>query len=250
MSAGWSPFGLLRALLGTRVRVEMPTNVPADVPAVIARLKSIDSELDDSDGVDAFNRMYLTVTERVNERLQGATFENPDFTEHLDMIFASLYLDAVDATDVTRGSAWEPLFELRQHPDIHPLQYAIAGMNAHINHDLAVATVLTCQVRGLTPYSTGVHTDYQRINSVLAEVQGEVRASYLTGIAHEVDKDLSPVLSLIGGWSIEKARDAAWHNAEVLWELQGSERLYDDFKSTLARTVGLVTRQLLTPVAL
>jgi Family of unknown function (DUF5995) len=249
MSAGSWLVGWVRGLFGAQTKLEMPTNVPTDMATLIARLKSIDAGLPTSDGVDCFNRMYLTVTERVSERLQGATFLNPVFIEHLDLVFAAIYLDAVDATDSARGPAWEPLFELRRHEHIHPLQYAFAGMNAHINHDLAVATVLTCQITGLTPYSSGVRTDYDRINGVLAEVQEEVRESYLTGTVLDVDKDLSPVLTLVGGWSIEKARDAAWHNAEVLWQLKRSTRLCDDFESTLARTVGLVTRQLLTPVA-
>ena len=41
-------------------------------------------------------------------------------------------------------TAWQPLFERRADPGIEPIQFALAGMNAHINHDLPLAVVATC----------------------------------------------------------------------------------------------------------
>lgn len=223
-------------------------SVPPDVPAVLERLRAIGEALPPSDGVACFNAMYLTVTERVRLRLQGATFTNPAFIERLDVTFAALYFDAVDASGTARNASWEPLFERRGLAGVLPLQFAVAGMNAHINHDLAVATVLTCREMRLTLRDPGVRSDYVRINDVLAEVDGEIRASYLDGPLKDVDRDLSPVLTLVGGWSISAAREAAWQNAEVLWELRRTPTLEAEFRGTLARTVGLVTRQLLTPL--
>ena len=50
-------------------------------------------------------------------------------------------------------------------------------------------------------------------------------------------------------WSITAARDAAWTNAKVLWELHGVEPLRGDFLATLSAGVGLAGRCLLAPVA-
>ena len=108
----------------------------------------------------ASTALYLLVTERVGERLAAHAFVNPAFLERLDTVFGGLYLEAVEAADDRRSKAWTPLFESRAATGLIPLQFALAGMNAHINHDLAVATVRTCRQLGLSPTSPGVQTDY------------------------------------------------------------------------------------------
>ena len=50
-----------------------------------------------------------------------------------------------------------------------PVQYAIAGMNSHIEHDLPIAVVDTCRARGLEP--DDLHQDYEAVNDVLAQVE-------------------------------------------------------------------------------
>ena len=45
-----------------------------------------------------------------------------------------------------------------------------------------------------------------------------MRQSFLDGIDLEVDRQYAaPLANLVGSWSIERARDAAWTNARVLW---------------------------------
>ncbi len=56
------------------------------------------------------------------------------------------------------------------------------------------------------------------------------------------------MLNVVGGWSIEAARDAAWLSATVQWALQGEPNAYAAYLDSRASIVGLVTRQLLTPV--
>lgn len=221
-----------------------------DVPAVVARLEAIGAGLPESDGVACFNAMYLTVTERVGERLTGSTFRNPEFVDRLDRVFAALYFDAVDAAEGRWNRSWAPLFELRSSPGRLPVQFAVAGMNAHINHDLSVATVRTCQLMGLPPSDPVVRADYDRVNDVLAEVYEQVRASLLPPGLSGIDPELSRLLAVIGSWKIGRARDAAWHQALVMWELRRSGRLVGEYRDTLAGTVGLVTRQLLVPARL
>jgi hypothetical protein len=211
-------------------------------------MQRIEHDLPPRDGVAEFNRMYLEVTELVRDRIAAGTFVNAAFVTRLDLVFAGLYLDAVDAA--VPGPAWAPLFECRREPGRVPIQYALAGMNAHINHDLPIAVVRACRQLGLTPGSPGVEADYRKVNDLLALVHQQVRQSFLDGIALEVDERYAaPVANLVSGWSISRARDAAWTNAKVLWELQGVEPLRTDFLATLSRTVGMAGRYLLTPVA-
>ena len=53
------------------------------------------------------------------------------------------------ATPADTPSAWVPLFAQRSRRGVAPLQFALAGMNAHINRDLPVALVTTCRELGL-----------------------------------------------------------------------------------------------------
>ena len=99
-----------------------------------------------------FNRMYLTVTEAVAAGLsRGTVFSDPAFMEQLDVTFASLWIEAYDADvhDVPR--AWAALFERRHDRSVLPVQFALAGMNSHIGHDLAVAVIETCRQRDTSP---------------------------------------------------------------------------------------------------
>ena len=72
------------------------------------------------------------------------------------MRFAWLYFDAIAAADPP--SAWRPLFASAERRGILPLQFAFAGMNAHINRDLPVALVETWGELGLEPRAGGPTT--------------------------------------------------------------------------------------------
>jgi hypothetical protein len=230
-------------------REPVPDGQPATVAEVITRLRSLQSTLPPGDGVAAFNRMYLQVTELVAARITHGYFRNEEFMTRLDVVFAGLYLAAVEAPAGRAAHCWRPLFERRARP-LLPVQFALAGMNAHINHDLPVAVVRTCRQLGLRPGSAGVREDYQRITEILSEVHEEVRQSFLDGLVLDVDREVSPLVTLIGSWSVGRARDAAWVNTEVLWQLRGRSGLDRDFRETLSRSVGMASRQLLLPVVL
>ena len=64
--------------------------------------------------------------------------------ERLDVVFAGLFFAAVDALERDPASAAAGLAcrcsRQRSRGGIAPLQFALAGMNAHINRDLPVAS--------------------------------------------------------------------------------------------------------------
>lgn len=231
------------------VLAPVPGHQLPDVAAVVDALRQIQGELEPGDGVRHFNRMYLQVTELVRARLSDGYFADPQLMERLDVVFAQLYLDTVTAD--RRGQllpqCWEPLFESRSVP-LAPVQFAVAGMNAHINHDLAVAVVTACEQLGRDPRSRRVREDYDRVNALLAQVHEEVRRSFVRSLP-EVESELSPLLTLMGSWSVTRARDAAWVNAEVLWTLRDVPELREEFRVNLCRTVGMAGRTLLVQVA-
>lgn len=61
-----------------------------------------------------------------------------------------------------------------------------------------------------------------------------------------MDREFAPVVTLVGNWSIAKAREAAWVTAGVLWELRDSPTLSIEFLGGLGSSVGMVGRYLLT----
>ena len=228
---------------------------PATVAEVITRMAAILDPLANSDGVACFTRLYLRVTEGVQARLEGLSFADPPFLADLDVRFANLYFAALDTASGADPSevprAWAPLFEARSRRGIAPLQFAIAGMNAHINRDLPVALVASCQHSGVSPREgSPQHADYLRLNQLLATVESEVKHEYLGGYLHTIDRIVHRVHRLddiVAMWDISRARDAAWTNAEALWALHGTESLANRYLSTLDRTVGLASRGLLNP---
>jgi hypothetical protein len=230
--------------------------LPTTVDGVIARLREIDAGLSTGDGVGVFNRMYLTVTERMAAIIGGTgagaappTFGDPQRMADLDVRFANLWLTAVDADAAGTAvpPAWRPLFEARAGGRL-PVQYAVAGMNSHIEHDLPVAVVDLCQADGLEP--ADVHADYEAVNQVLAEVESGVRRSFLDSVEREVDNRIGPVVHLISTWDIDSARELSWVTAETIWELRHTPFLRDRFLDGLSHTVGMTSRALLTPTTL
>ncbi len=229
-------------------------NTPTTVADVLARLRDIDASTPPADGAAVFNGMYLRVTEGVATRLeQGGVFTDPQLMAELDVRFARLWLAAFDAAHAPAGGepvpkAWAPLFEQRANAGVWPIQFALAGMNAHIENDLPLAVVQTCHARGVGPDHPGVHADYERVNDLLASLESQIRRSFLTEIERRVDDRLGPLVHLVDSWNIDKARDLAWVTVETLWALRDLEALRGRYVATLARTVGMTSRCLLAPL--
>ncbi|WP_368666571.1 DUF5995 family protein [Kitasatospora sp. MBT63] len=222
------------------------TGTALTVDDAVARMTELAAGAAPGDGVAVFNGMYLTVTALVRDRLAGSWFEDPATMARLDGVFAARYLDAVDDDAAGRRPAacWRPLFELRRHPGIHPLQYALAGMNAHIEHDLPLAVLDTCRQLGREPEQ--LSADYRRINTLLAQVEAQVRAELLPSPAEL--PAAQPLLHVVGVWSIDRARDAAWASVLALWQLRGLPLAFRAVAAALSGSVGMVGRALLTPL--
>jgi len=223
------------------------------VPDVIARMQTELVGVQRTDGVACFTRLYLDVTQGVQARLAGTTFRDPAFLARLDEVFAGLYFDALDAAKRDPSKlprAWAPLFASRSTRGIEPLQFALAGMSAHINRDLPLALVATCTELGVgLEEGTPQHADYTHVNGVLAAVEAHVKAQFLTGWGRFLDRilhRLDRIDDVVAMWDVSRARDAAWVNAEALWALRGEPALSAGFLTTLDRMVGLTARGLLT----
>jgi len=120
---------------------------PSTVAEVVGLMHAIERALPRDDGVVFFLRLYRAVTEAVDEAVRpGGEYADPRFCGWLDVVFANSFFRALrEATQRRPGvpKAWEPLIEARSRPGVVPIQFALAGMNAHINRDLPFALVET-----------------------------------------------------------------------------------------------------------
>ena len=224
------------------------TSGVSTIAEVIARMQAVDASLGRKDGVAIFDRLYLQVTRAVDAASAGTDFENRQFVERLDVVFAGLYFDA-EATIAFGAScpvAWRPLVETRSQAR-EPIQFALAGMAAHINHDLPIAVVTTCEELGLAPEDdSAVHRDYQRVDGLLATVETQVAGWFDTGLIADIE-DVTPAKTdeAIAMWSIVAARDVAWEHAKLLWRLRDIAGLRDGYLDVLACTTELAARAVL-----
>ena len=223
---------------------------PDPIAAVIARLQSVETELPASDGVARFNYLYLKVTQSVDGATQTGTFEDPGFLTALDVSFAGLYFNVLDASQA--GAAlprcWAPLLADRADPHIAPIQFALAGLNAHINHDLVLALVSTCTTRVVAlDNDSPQHRDFMKVDGLIAAVEAQVKAEFLTGLVGVADEVLGRIDDVVANWSVTEARNAAWTHAQTLWQLREHPDVAAAFEDALDGTVGFAGRGLLIP---
>jgi hypothetical protein len=228
----------------------IPAQPVTSVAEAVARMEAIGAALPTSDGLACFNRMYLEVTKAVSADLSQGFYADPVFMAKLDVTFANLYFAAAQAADTPAAvpAAWRPLAELRGAVGVEPIQFALAGMNAHINHDLPVAVVATCAELGTSPDAGTHYTDFQKVDALLDSEEEAIRRSFETTVEQAVDQHLQAVDNLVACWAINSARDLAWQHALVLWELRGGGPACGLFLDGLAETTALASRLLLTAV--
>lgn len=196
-------------------------NGPASttIAAVIARMQAIDALLEGNDGLKWFNRLYLMVTDQVDLRPPGEAWQSPVWLTRLDVIFAGLYFGAVaeflDGTSLP--SAWSALFEARRREGVDRIQFALAGMNAHINHDLALALLATDTELNVVPSATSPEfADYQSVNTLLNTVMPSALTMLATDTLGVLAQDTGKIGRLLAFWNICSARDLAWDFADHL----------------------------------
>ncbi|MFF6994196.1 DUF5995 family protein [Streptomyces sp. NPDC008313] len=224
-------------------RTEVPLR---GIDAVVGWMRALGAALPERDGVAVFNRVYLTVTEEVARRVDDGHFTDPGAALTLDVRFAERYLAAVgaDAGGGRPPACWRPLFQFRRHPGVRPLQFALAGVNAHIGHDLALAVVDACRTLGCEP--ADLEDEFDRVGELLVSLEERVREDLMPG--PDLLEIADPLTHLLGSWSLERAREATWSAARALWALRDLPDVAGEFAGRLDAAVGLTGRMLLTPL--
>ncbi|WP_318217725.1 DUF5995 family protein [Streptomyces sp. SCL15-6] len=216
------------------------------VDTVLTRMRSLDATLPARDGVAVFNGVYLAVTEALDRHIDHGLFPDVRAAIALDVRFAERYLAAVDTLESGRRppACWRPLFQFRRHPGVRPLQFALAGINAHIGHDLALAVVDTCRTLGCEPVD--LEDEFDRVGDLLVSLEERIRDELMPG--PDLLQIADPLTHLLGSWSLERARDATWTAARALWALRRMPDVAGEFTERLDAAVGFAGRMLLTPL--
>ena len=195
------------------------STAPVSIADVLATMQAIDNTCVDGDGVKWFNWLYMQVTESVENRVTVGGLADTAWLTELDVQFATLFFSALNAslTGNPCPGCWAAMFAVRNQTDIARIQFALAGMNAHINHDLPFAIIATCNATGTVPQHGGPqYADYTGLNGpmdALIEVAKKTLNVRLLGDVLPVESNLE---NTIAAWDLATAREKAWNTAESL----------------------------------
>ncbi|MGH9638620.1 MAG: DUF5995 family protein [Bryobacteraceae bacterium] len=221
------------------------------VSDVLRAMQTIEATCSDGDGLKWFNWLYHHVTLAVEARIASGGFADAAWMAQLDVQFARLYFGALDSAlsgQVCPG-CWRALFSCRDRVAVARIQYALAGINAHINHDLPQAIVATCQASAAPPQHASAHyTDYTALNTTLDALVESAKQILGVRLLGDPLPPVSHLEDTIAAWSVSAAREAAWQNAELLWHLQEAPPLSSNFLHTLDGLTTVAGKALLVPI--
>jgi hypothetical protein len=226
-------------------------NTPQSIDDVVRILETIETTCVDGDGLKWFNWLYLGVTRAVQARVSAGAFADPAWIAQLDVGFARFYLSAIQSSlsgQPTPG-CWQALFDQRSQPATARIQFAMSGINAHINHDLPQAIVATSQAAGPAPqHGTAHYNDYTALNATLDNMIDAAKQTLNVRLLGDALPPVSSLENTLAAWSVSAARESAWNNAELLWHLAGAPILSDRFLHALDGITALASKTLLVPV--
>ena len=230
---------------------------PQSIPDVVQILETIEATCIDGDGLKWFNWLYLQVTQAVEALVDPAGpanpsgFTNPAWLAALDVQFARFYFAAIQSSlsGASTPGCWQALFTQRNQPAIARIQFALSGINAHINHDLPQAVLATCQASSVPPqHGTTQYNDYTALNSTLDSLITAAKTTLHVRLLGDALPPVSALDDTLAAWSVAAARESAWNNAELLFHLADAPPIASAFLDTLDGLTALAGKTLLVPV--
>lgn len=158
-----------------------------------------------------FLSLYMSVTDAIGQRVREGGFQDPVWVERYGVAFANLYLRAVDsyASGTWTPKAWRRAFDCADNRSALVLQDLLLGVNAHINHDLALALIEA----GIDDRRDERYADHTSVNAVLEsltnQAQQQIAEAYAPGLAN-FDALGGDVDEMVAAFSIARAREHAW----------------------------------------
>ncbi len=191
--------------------------LPATIDGVLEELDRVVDECRRTRSrLGYFAVLYRGVTAEVQRGIAGGRFVDGARMERLDVLFAGRYLDALwrqrAGQETTRS--WALAFRAAATWPPVVLQHLLAGMNAHINLDLAIAAARTSPGAQLP----GLERDFREITTLLDGMIESVQqrlnrispwSGLLDALAGREDERLA-------AFGLSATRGTAWQAAQLL----------------------------------
>lgn len=194
---------------------------PKSIADVLNIMQLIDNSCIDGDGLKWFNWLYLQVTQAVENRVAAGGFNDPAWLSALDVQFATLYFNALNANlnGAPCPGCWSAMFSVRDQIQIARIQFALAGMNAHINHDLPLAVISTCRSTNTVPqHGTPQYNDYTSLDPTIDALIDQAKQNLNVRLPGGNLPPVSHIADTIASWNLAAARESAWDTAQNLWQ--------------------------------
>ena len=221
---------------------------PRSIPEVLATMQTIAGICADGDGLKWFNWIYLQVTQQVENRVSQGGFNDPAWLSTLDIQFAALYFNALNGY-LAGGQCpgcWSAMFAVRNQNDIARIQFALAGMNAHINHDLPSAIIATCKSTNTSPqHGSPQYTDYTSLNAAMDALIQQARQTLNVRLLGDNLPAVTHIENTIAAWDLAAARESAWDTAQNLW--QEAPLIADAHLAIIDGLTTVISKALLVP---
>jgi hypothetical protein len=141
------------------------------------------------------------------------------------------------------------MFSVRGDVRIARIQFALAGINAHINHDLPAAIVATSEANNIPPqHGTPQYTDYTGLNATLDSLIESARRELHVRLLGDPLPPVSRLENSTAAWGTSAAREQAWNHSEALWQLRSLPAVAVGYLDGLDGLTTFGNRLLLVPV--
>ncbi len=201
-------------------------------------LREIALGSDDARGY--FAAMYARVTGRIETAIGDGRFSDGDRMEQFACAFADYYLLAANGT-VTPPACWNAAWDVSGDRSLLIAQHLLLGINAHVNHDLALTVVEMAAERGDIG---SIRPDFNAVNEILAETYAD-----MVDDLGRVSRWAVAASALGGGdafgFSLQIAREQAWQAALAMHRLDDTDlRAYE---AELDRLVTVLAHIIVSP---
>ena len=166
-----------------------------------------------------FSLVYLRVTQEYRQTIDGPFFDDTQFVNYEDTVFAHYYFSAFDAWSAGRvqqvPTAWRITFDAAAKHAVSAMGDLLLGVNAHVQRDLPFVLY---SIGLVAPDGTSRKPDHDRVDIILNRVMDPVLAEIARRFDPTIDDtnlpttlDDAALFQLLAGW-----REDAWRNAEAL----------------------------------
>lgn len=191
-----------------------------------------------------FLTVYVQLSREMKRLIEARAFRDNDWVARYTIAFANFYREANDAYEAGAAVAksWRIAFDIAKQGAALVSQDVLLGINAHINHDLALAL----EQVAIDPRREDRLFDHTAVNEVLRAltdaVSERISELYAPGLT-VVDASAGTFDEEISNFSLAIARENAWEaavalaNARADIERRTIRRLLDVRASAVARLI-------------